>query len=895
MEEILALIEENKSMFSELNLFYFLRDKNINPTKRLAFAPCISPFVMSFGDLNKYVLQQHPTSDKIQQIINQHTLEEHNHWNWFLEDIQSLGYNFNINFNSALQFLWSEETKASRWISYQLYRYIYEADSLQKLVILEVMEATSSVFFTEISKVAQELYQTENIKCRYFGEYHLNAENNHSAFLPDIDNYINNIYISPTRKKELEIIVNQVFELFSELTESFFKYAIKYQEKSFPLKSYNCLQTYDYEYIIIGAGPAGLQMGYFLDKSGRKYKILEAGSHPGTFFKKYPRHKKLISINKRFTGYTDPEINLRWDWNSLLSDSEDMLFKFYSKDYFPSSTDYVKYLGDFAKHFNLNIEYNFKVSRIAKDQHFTVYTQDGNCYKSKRLIIASGTSIPYVPNIPGIEYAENYTNISVDADDFANQRVLIIGKGNSGFETADNLVGTTSLLHIASPNPISMAWKTKYVGHLRAVNNNMLDTYQLKSQNVLIDADIEKIEYSQGEYIVHFDYSHADGEKETLAYDRVIVCTGFKFDDSIFDDSCKPDLVINQRFPKQTSEWESSNVSELYFAGVLMHMRDFKKKQSGFIHGFRYNIRALHHILEKKYHNQPLPHQLINADASKFTNLILNRVNSSSGLWQQTGYLCDVIVVSGDGSSANYYQDMPIDYVADKSLSKNDHYYTITLEFGLDIINASPDPFAVDRIHKDDLARAELSSGIHPIVRRYCQGTLVAEHHVIEDIVSEWKEEVHMQPLLEFMTQQLSQSQSIGTHLLEAGILTSEQLEVALAEHQLHASTRFGEIVKNRGWVKERTIQFLLNRANQSLKESQNLSVSAQIGTHLVEAGLVTQAQVEQALLEQQTSNKRLGEILVNHGWVTSQTVEYMMKLISEVEAPTETEVAVLN
>ena len=90
----------------------------------------------------------------------------------------------------------------------------------------------------------------------------------------------------------------------------------------------------EFEYLIIGAGPAGLQMGYYLEKANRNYLILEAGETPGTSFNKFPRHGKLISINKVYTGYDDPEINLRWDWNSLLSDSEEMLFKHYSKRYF---------------------------------------------------------------------------------------------------------------------------------------------------------------------------------------------------------------------------------------------------------------------------------------------------------------------------------------------------------------------------------------------------------------------------------------------------------------------------------------------------------------------------------------------------------------------------------
>jgi thioredoxin reductase len=510
--------------------------------------------------------------------------------------------------------------------------------------------------------------------------------------------------------------------------------------------------TAELEYLIIGAGPAGLQLGYYLEKTNRNYLILEGANKAGNFFKKFPRHKKLISINKVYTGYEDSEINLRWDWNSLLSDNEEMLFKNYSREYFPHTDDLIKYLNNFANHFNLKIKYNCQVIKIAKDGKFMVIDNNGNVYSTARLIIATGFNRPYVPEIPGIELAENYTDVSVDPEDFVNQRVLIIGKGNSGFETADNLVARASLIHIASPTPVEMAWKTKYVGHLRGINNNFLDTYQLKSQNVVLNTSVEKIKFIDGKYIVTFAYNYANEEVEDLVYDRVIVCTGFRFDNSIFDEeSCQPELTIDNRYPNQTSEWESTNIKDLYFVGVLSHMRDYKKKQSGFIHGFRYNIRALHYILEHKYHNLQLPCQIMDCTVENLMQTIIRRVNRSSGLWQQTGYLCDLVVIYEDGKKARYYEEMPTDYVHDSDLGQQEHYYTITLEFGLDIIFASPDPFAVERIHKDDVERANLSPNLHPIIRRFCRNKLVAEHHVIEDIDSEWLEEVHIQPLVKFL------------------------------------------------------------------------------------------------------------------------------------------------
>ena len=588
--------------------------------------------------------------------------------------------------------------------------------------------------------------------------------------------------------------------------------------------------TNEFEYLIIGAGPAGLQLGYFLEKTNRNYLIIEAGNTAGTFFKKFPRHGKLISINKVYTGYDDPETNLRWDWNSLISDSEEMLLKHYSREYFPHTNDFVRYLNDFANHFNLNIQYNCKVVKIAKNEKFMVIDSNGNVYGGSRLIIATGCNQPYIPSIPGIELTENYTDVSIDPEDFANQRVLIIGKGNSGFETADNLVGTTAMIHVASPNPISLAWKTKYVGHLRAVNNNLLDTYQLKSQNLLLDATIKKIERQNDKFVVSVHYTHAHDEEEDLIYDRVILCSGFRFNNSLFDESCCPELTINDRFPKQTSEWESTNVKDLYFAGVLMHQRDFKKKQSGFIHGFRYNIQALHSILEKKYHHQEWSNQQLEIKAESLTEAIIQRINTSSSLWQQTGFIGDLIVISDNGKEARYYHNVPTDYIHDSDFGKQEHYYTITLEFGHEIIDSSPDPFALERVHKDDSDNAAQSPSLHPIIKRFCGQTLVCEHHIIEDIASEWMEEVHVKPLLEFLHNQLSsnvvlfkeaqhikqpqtspQIKRLGTYLVEAGLLTSNQVDMALNE-QKATDAPLGKVVSNRGWVSQQTIEYMIEK-----------------------------------------------------------------------------------
>ena len=59
------------------------------------------------------------------------------------------------------------------------------------------------------------------------------------------------------------------------------------------------------------------------------------------------------------------------------------------------------------------------------------------------MIVATGVSKTYVPDIAGFELAEGYDVMSVEPRDYLDQRVLIIGKGNSAFETAENLMETT--------------------------------------------------------------------------------------------------------------------------------------------------------------------------------------------------------------------------------------------------------------------------------------------------------------------------------------------------------------------------------------------------------------------------------------------------------------------
>ncbi|MGC4876320.1 NAD(P)-binding domain-containing protein [Micromonospora sp. DT43] len=499
--------------------------------------------------------------------------------------------------------------------------------------------------------------------------------------------------------------------------------------------------------LIIGAGPAGLQLAALLKRDGHDYVVLEGGPRAGTFFETYPRHRQLISINKVWTGSEDPEFNLRSDWNSLLTDDPALLFKHYSTRYFPAADDLVRYLADCAR--GLNVVYDTRVTSVSKaDDVFTVRAGDRS-WVARRVVVATGVSELYVPPIEGAHLAERYDTVSVEPADFVNQRVLIIGKGNSAFETADALVETAATIHVAGPHSIKLAWQTHYVGHLRAVNNNFLDTYQLKSQNAVLDGTVEQISQREGGgFRVLFRYARTVENLRELEYDRVILCTGFRFDASIFAESARPELVIKDRFPAQTPAFESVNVPGLYFAGTLSQQRDFKKSTNGFIHGFRYATRALHHILRERHHGQPWPSRQIAPTPEAIADSIITRINVTSALWQQFAVLGDVITV--DGETACYREEVPVAYLRD---AEPDAFaFLITLEYGPDHDQIDPFDITVPRPAENDANAAHGASYLHPVVRVLRDGQIAAVHHLAENLENNWDlPTVHRQPLEVFV------------------------------------------------------------------------------------------------------------------------------------------------
>jgi hypothetical protein len=236
MKEILELIEYRKQEFSQLPFFQFLRDKNIDPRQKLSFAPVISPLAMGFGELCKEVFRKEPTKDRVQELINKHTYEEHYHWLWLLEDMEKLGLDQTMRFSEALKFIWSPSTKSNRFVCSLFERYAFQADPLLKLVVIQVAEVTGNVFFYETKKVAQQLCEITNEEYRYFGMCHMDKEINHNLNRTEVVSYLNEIQINEETRMQAIEIVDQLFDAFTNVVDEYLAYATKEHQKQLVLQ-----------------------------------------------------------------------------------------------------------------------------------------------------------------------------------------------------------------------------------------------------------------------------------------------------------------------------------------------------------------------------------------------------------------------------------------------------------------------------------------------------------------------------------------------------------------------------------------------------------------------------------------------------------------------------------
>lgn len=486
----------------------------------------------------------------------------------------------------------------------------------------------------------------------------------------------------------------------------------------------------EFDVVIVGAGPGGVQVALRLSEIARsaraeiRFCVLEQASAPGSFFARYPVHGQLISNNKLYSG-ADPRSRFaeRFDWNSLITEERAILTRNYSLDFYPRREVVGDMLQDLCTRYALPVRYCTTVTHIAREDDGGFRIEANGTIIRSRLVVAATGLKPLTADIPGIELATPYADMPA-AEHYRNRRVLIIGKGNSGFECAKDILNEAAVIMVASRSPVRLTFQTHYVGNLRHTNALLVENYHLKHHTAILDCEIREIEKSADGYDVTVAYAHANGEVETLEFDAVIAATGFTGNLDALDPGAIGPLLYG-KFPEIDGDFCSPGIDGLYFAGALTHGRDYRSfSSSGFIHGFRYNSIVLaHHIAERLGVAQDrarVPHDAL-------LDLLMGEFEEDAAIYLQPGYIGRCF--SRDDGEAWLDLGYRTRRWFDAQEASAVTLLLATLEYG--DIHAHPDMMRITRYPGEP----DKSAHIHPVARvRDADGT--RELHLEESLLN---------------------------------------------------------------------------------------------------------------------------------------------------------------
>jgi thioredoxin reductase len=408
----------------------------------------------------------------------------------------------------------------------------------------------------------------------------------------------------------------------------------------------------DYDVVLVGSGPGGLQTAYSLARTGiPRCAVISRDRAPGGMFRRFPVYQRLISWTKPDAPFERGTREYEWyDHNSLVGDEREhqaLAPEFMDRAFdVPARSEMEAALVEFAVRGGVRVRYGCEwLSTRRDDAGFVLGTSDGE-YRCRVCVFAIGVTEPWVAPIPGLEAAPHYVAASTPQR-YQGKSVFIVGKRNSGFELAQGLLPWARRIVLGSPRPVdtamlafsplSMRYLSPYTEHIRGGTGSYV-----------VDAAIERVERHAHGYRIHASGTTWEGQLE-LESDEVIAATGFRA--PVRDlPSIGVAMVNDGRMPAQTPYWESVSVPGIYFAGNVTQASPGLRKHgatssSGSVNGFRYNARVLaQHIAEKHFGVVREPRPL---DNDEVVPHLLGELAHAPELWTQKGYLARVVDVDG--------------------------------------------------------------------------------------------------------------------------------------------------------------------------------------------------------------------------------------------------------
>jgi putative flavoprotein involved in K+ transport len=185
--------------------------------------------------------------------------------------------------------------------------------------------------------------------------------------------------------------------------------------------------TSSYEVVVVGAGQAGLAMGYFLRRQGRRFVLFDRAGQIARAW-----HERWDSLTlftpRRYSGL--PGLPFPGD-----------------PDGYPTRDEVIAYLERYAETFELPIDLNSEVKELERGDDGRLRLEvDGRTITADQVVVATGPfQTPYVPKLAERLADDLFQTHAVGyrrADEVPSGTVLVVGGGNTGFQIAKELSDT---------------------------------------------------------------------------------------------------------------------------------------------------------------------------------------------------------------------------------------------------------------------------------------------------------------------------------------------------------------------------------------------------------------------------------------------------------------------
>ena len=269
---------------------------------------------------------------------------------------------------------------------------------------------------------------------------------------------------------------------------------------------------FEYDLVVVGAGPAGISASLQAKKLGLKTLTLEQDSLGGTVYT-FPRKKIVMTapmdlpLHGKLKLYETSKQELLDLWNDILGKN------------------------------SIEIHENKKVDSITiENGGFRVVVKDGTQYSANKVLLAIGRrGTPRKLNIPG-EISTKVAYRLLEPELITGKNIVVVGGGDSAIESA---------LLLAEENKVTLSYRSAIFSRLKPRNKQAIEqlisankvNVLLKSNLVSIEEEYVNIKVEGNEEIVRLEndlvYIFAGGELPTQFLKNVGIVITTKFGEAI--------------------------------------------------------------------------------------------------------------------------------------------------------------------------------------------------------------------------------------------------------------------------------------------------------------------------------------------------------------------------